>query len=360
MKLCKLVLGVTCGVILSSTSGTLATEVGVRSLNIPSASRGGDLKLRIWYPAEHGGTPVAMGENRIFKGAQAFEDAPLVAGIRPLVLFSHGSGGNVEAMGWLANALVKAGFIVAGPNHPGTTSGNSLPEETPKVWQRVGDLSAVIDFMQEDAEWKLHIDADRIGAVGFSLGGTTVMKMAGARTGLDDYARYCDSYKKWDCAWYANGIGFRDNEEVKVGPFDLRKVDRHLFEQSDRDPRLRTAVLVDPGMARSYVTDSLEQTDIPMNFINLGSEGTVPLATEASHLAELTPDGSYVSVQESDHFSFLPECKQDAEAFLESINEPDPICVPTKRARGDIHAELSNVISALLQVTLKNTAKPQN
>lgn len=358
MKRCKLVLGVTVGVILSSASGALATEVGVRTLDIPSLSRGSDIHLRIWYPAEKGGTPVSMGENRVFKGAQALENAPLISGIRPLVLFSHGSGGNVEAMGWLANVLVKAGFIVAGPNHPHTTSGDSLPEETPKVWQRVDDLSTVIDFMSKDAEWKQHIDVDRIGAVGFSLGGTTVMRMSGAQNNLEAYARYCDGYNQWDCAWYANGIGFRDNDEVKVGPYDLRKVDRQLFEQSNRDPRLRTAVIVDPGMARAYVPESLEQTEIPMNFINLGNEGAVPLATKARHLAEIAPGGSYVSVQESDHFSFLPECKPDAVAFLKSINEPDPICAPAKRARNDIHAELSNVISALLQVTLKKAGKP--
>ncbi len=354
MKLSRLLFAVTAGVILSSTSGAFAFEVGVRSLPISSPSRGGNLNLRIWYPAMEGGTPLAVGENRIFKGAQAFENAPLTSGVYPLVLFSHGSGGNVDAMSWLANSLVKAGFIVAGPNHPGTTSGDSLPEETPKVWQRVGDLSAVIDFLSEDVVWKKHIDTDRIGAVGFSLGGTTVMKMAGAQTSLEDYARYCDSYKQWDCAWYANGIGFRNNEPVNVGAFDLRSVNRHFFEQSNRDPRIRTAVMVDPGMARAYVQESLEKIGISMNFINLGSEGTVPLATEASHLASAAPNASYVTVQESDHFSFLPECKADAEAFLESIHEPDPICVPTKRERGDIHAELSNVISALLQVSLKN------
>lgn len=358
MKLCKLVLGLTFGLILSSASGALATEVGVRAVDIPSPTRGRDLKLRIWYPAQKGGKPASMGENRIFQGSEAFENAPLSAGVHPLVLFSHGSGGNVEAMGWLANILVKAGFIVAGPNHPGTTSGDSLPAETPKVWQRVGDLSAVIDFMSKDAEWQQHINVDRIGAVGFSLGGTTVMRMSGARNNLEAYAHYCDGYKQWDCAWYANGIGFRDNEEVKVGTYDLRKVDRQLFEQSNRDPRLRTAIIVDPGMARAYVPESLAKTEIPMNFINFGSEGTVPLATEASQLAEITPNGSYVSVQESDHFSFLPECKPDAEAFLKSINEPDPICAPTKRSRSDIHAELSNVISALLQATLKNADKP--
>jgi len=147
---------------------------------------------------------------------------------------------------------------------------------------------------------------------------------------------------------------------VNVGAFDLRGVNGQLFEQSNRDPRVRAAVMIDPGMARAYVPESLQQTDISMNFINLGNEGTVPLATEASHLAKEAPFASYVSLQESDHFSFLPECKADAEAFLESIHEPDPICKPTKRARKDIHAELSNVISALLQVSLKNANNPNN
>jgi predicted dienelactone hydrolase len=95
-------------------------------------------------------------------------------------------------MGWIAAALAEAGFIVAGPNHPGTTSGDSSPAETVKLWQRTADLSAVIDRLSIDPEWRDALDPARIGVVGFSIGGATAMEIAGARADLDAYARYCD------------------------------------------------------------------------------------------------------------------------------------------------------------------------
>ena len=335
------------------SSAAMAAEVGVRTIEVPSAMRGQNLAVTIWYPASGGGSPELFGDDRIFKGTKAAKDASLGNGRFPLVILSHGSGGRAEAINWLATDLAKAGFIVAGPDHPGTTSGDSLPDETPKLWKRTDDLSTVISYLTTSEDWKSHIDAEHIGVVGFSLGGAASLKLAGARTNLEAYAKYCDTYTKWDCAWYAGGRGYAKMEPVSVPKLDLRAVDKTAFEQSNLDERVKTAVLVDPGMAQAYDEDSLKNIKIPLSFINLGNEGEVPLSVKADEVAALVPDSSYVTVRGADHFSFLPECKEDARAFLKSVGEIDPICEETGRARKDIHAELSNLISTSLQITLK-------
>ena len=166
-----------------------ATEVGVRTIAVFAPERGRDIAVTVWYPATGGGTPGLVGDNRLFEGAPALRDAPIAEGDFPLVLFSHGSGGRIEGLSWLATALAEAGFVVAGPNHPGTTSGDSTPAATPKIWERTADLSALIDGFSADAGWREAIDAARIGVVGFSLGGATAMEIAGARADLEDYAR---------------------------------------------------------------------------------------------------------------------------------------------------------------------------
>lgn len=336
-----------------TASNAFSSDVGVRTIEVPSQARGQNLAVTVWYPAVEGGEAVLFGDNRIFKGSSALKDAALASGEFPLVVLSHGSGGRVEAMGWLAVELAKAGFIVAGPNHPGTTSGHSLPTETPKLWQRTQDLSTVINYLTGNADWAGHIDAERIGTVGFSLGGATSMEIAGAQAALESYARYCDSYTKWDCAWYAGGRGYADGEAVNVEKLDLRSIDKARFEQSNLDQRIKAAVMIDPGLAQAYVAQSLKEIKIPMSFINLGSEGEVPISVLADHLAALVPDSTYVTVKDSDHFSFLPECKEGASAFLKSVGEVDPICEQTGRARKDIHAEVSNLVLMNLQMTLK-------
>lgn len=336
-----------------AASNSFAAEVGVRTLEVPSQARGRNLAVTLWYPAEGGGKPDLFGDNRIFKGSTASKDAAFLDGQFPLVLLSHGSGGRTEAMGWLAVELAKVGFIVAGPNHPGTTSGDSLPVETPKLWERTQDLSTVINYLTGNSALAGHVDADRIGVVGFSLGGAAAMEIAGARANLEAYASYCDTYTKWDCAWYAGGRGYADDEAVDVEKIDLRQIDKARFEQSNLDQRIKAAVMIDPGLAQAYVAQSLKEIKIPMDFINLGSEGEVPTAVLADHLAVLVPDSTYVTVKNSDHFSFLPACKENASAFLKSTGEVDPICEETSRARTDIHAEVSNLVLMSLQRTLK-------
>ncbi|MCA0278967.1 MAG: alpha/beta fold hydrolase [Proteobacteria bacterium] len=333
--------------LIGFVSACFASDAGVREVTVPQPGR--DLAVTVWYPAGPGGKPATIGDNKVFKGAAVSLDAPVVPGRHPLVLLSHGSGSSVKAMGWLATELAKAGFIVAGPNHPGTTSGFSTPAETPKLWQRTGDLSDVIDALAEDPAWSSVIDPDRIGVVGFSLGGATAMELSGARANLEAYASYCDGYKKWDCAWYTSGIGYINDEKVKVEKVDLRSIDRARFEQSNLDRRIKTAVLADPGLAQAYDAESLKQIAIPMHFINLGEGESIPLAVISDKLAKLTPKGTYATVPGATHFSFLPECKEGAAELLKSVGEFDPICSDeATRPRGELHAEMVGLVKDAL------------
>ena len=330
-------------------------DVGVREIQLATSERGRDLQVTIWYPSAGGGKTVPVGDNRVFKGAPAVIDAAQATGSFPLVVLSHGSGSRVLAMGWLASELAWAGFVVAGPDHPGTTSGDSTPADTPKIWQRTGDLSTVIDGLTADPAWSAIVDKDRIGVVGFSLGGAAAMEIAGARASLEDYARYCDSYTKWDCAWFAGGVGYRNDARIKVEKVNLRAIDKTRFEQSNLDSRVKSAVLVDPGLAQAYDKRSLAAIAIPMSFINLGDAGTIPPGIIADRLAALVPQGTYASIAGATHFSFLPECKEGAADLLKSEGEVDPICDDgADRPRAEIHGEATKRIVEALQRTLKD------
>ncbi len=136
--------------LLAGSAASASDGVGVRQLSVVAPERDTPLSVTVWYPAEAGGEPVAVGESKIFEGTRALKGATIRKQRFPLILLSHGSGSRVEGMAWIATKLAETGFVVAGPNHPGTTSGDSTPAATPKIWERTGDLSAITTALTAD------------------------------------------------------------------------------------------------------------------------------------------------------------------------------------------------------------------
>lgn len=347
--------------ILAAVTGrpSLAADaVGMRKITIASPERGKDLAVTVWYPALAGAEKILVGDSKLFKGTQAFANAPLAQGRYPLILVSHGSGGRSEDLGWLATGLAEAGFIVAGPNHPGTTSGDSTPAATPKLWERTQDLSTLLTAMTADPQWSGSLAKDRIGVLGFSLGGAAAMEISGARAEREAYARYCDTYKAMaDCVWFAGGKGYVNGEPITSDKVDLRKIDKDRFEQSNLDRRISAAILVDPALAQAYDAQSLKQIAIPMYFINLGRPATIPVAVIADRLAKLVPNARYEQVDDAVHFSFLDECREGGAELLKALGDGDLLCDDGGgRTRADIHTQLREMITAAFAHLLKGGA----
>ncbi|MDP9839296.1 putative dienelactone hydrolase [Neorhizobium huautlense] len=339
---------------LFATTLHAAEPVGVQKISVVTQDYPRPLAVTIWYPSEGDGQPTVSQTDKVFQASVANTGATIREGRFPLILMSHGSGSRAEGMGWIGVELAKAGYIVAAPNHPGTTSGDSTPAATPKIWERAQDMSVLVTAFSKNKNWQSSIDADRIGILGFSLGGSTAMELAGARGDLTAYKRYCDKNPgMMDCTWFAGGRGYAGGERVDVEPLDLDSIDRARFEQQNRDTRISSVVSVDPGLATTFRKDSLQEIDMPVTLINLGSPGAVPLAVLSDQLAKDIPGATYAQVAGADHFSFLPVCKKGAADFLKSVGEIDPICEETARPRAEIHEELSQLIIASFERDLK-------
>ena len=95
--------------------------------------------------------------------------------IHPLLLLSHGYGGNWRNLNWLASLMAAQGYIVAAVNHPGTTSGNKNEADAQRLWLRPQDLRRALDELIASPEIAGEVDPQRIAAIGQSLGGWTVI-----------------------------------------------------------------------------------------------------------------------------------------------------------------------------------------
>lgn len=331
--------------VFASISAASASDVGVRSSTAFAPERGEEFDYLMWYPATDGGTPISVGENGLFYGTPAQENADFVDGQLPLVLISHGAGGNAAQYGWIASELVQAGYIVMAPNHPGSTSRNSSAVEAVKLWKRPADLSALLAAIENDPALHQHIDIDTVGVLGFSAGGYTALAIGGAKIDQHALKNFCDGAETGmsDCAFLARA-------NINLHELDLTPASR-----SNLDQRVDAIIAVDPGVVQTLTQQSLEKITVPVSIINLGQPGKIPPAVFAKESANHIPGATYTSIADAIHFSFLPECKPNGPAILLEEGELDPLCDDGgDRSRAQIHAQLVELITGFFARTLQS------
>jgi dienelactone hydrolase len=146
--------------------------VGARTIALRDAARGRLFPCEIWFPVS--------------------DAAPPSSGY-PLVVFSHHAGGHRRSATFLGNHLASHGYVVAGLDHSEVVAkelarreGESAAERSARVdaivGSRVPDVRFLLDHLltsgaaiTDSATADLRIDAERVGLVGHSLGGWTVL-----------------------------------------------------------------------------------------------------------------------------------------------------------------------------------------
>jgi predicted dienelactone hydrolase len=303
------------------------------------------LRADIWYPVATITYKGLVADNAIFQGVKAYVGAAIEKKKHPLVVISHGSGGAKQSMAWLASSLAKKGALVLVFNHPGSTSGDSSPRRSIKHWTRPKDVSAILDAAMADKFLSQFISEDDISAAGFSLGGATVLSLAGARTDLKLYQSYCDKYQKVaeDCIFFAKG------------GVDYSLIDPDQFSQDLSDPRIKRTIALDPGMTYGMIKESIEAIKQPILVVSLGDDKTQLVAADVSEkgsaLVANLSNVRHVQLAPASHFTALPVCKPNAAKILQD-EEDDPICTdPVGTDRADIHRQIADVVADFLSLS---------
>ena len=270
------------------------------------------LVTRIWYPVDPAipETPHAMGDSP-FQGHPFASDAPLSpAHARyPLLVLSHGTGGSAETLDWLASALAANGYIVAGVNHPGN---NALEPVTLDGfllwWERATDLSEMLDGVLADPLLGARIDTARIGAVGFSLGGYTVLELAGARTDLKRFQDFCASPAA-DAICHPPEMKRIPGGPVKPASFSpATTASMARSGDSYRDARIKAVFAIAPALGEAFGTHAFASVDIPISLTAGTNDPIAPIATNIERIASLMPGAKVSMVPGALHNTFLNTC----------------------------------------------------
>jgi len=310
-------------------AAAIDTNIGYHITTLDVAHRAAPVEVHVWYPTLAEDAPVEIGGNILFHGFAAQIDAAAAPNDAPLIVMSHGSGGNAAQMGWFATQMAAQGYIVAAPNHHATMSRDSDPYQTPHIWLRNQDLSAVIDTFAAGEVHDVTADMDQVAIAGFSLGGGAALSVSGAGLSKAAFIEYCNGEDTpIDCAW------------MMAAGVDFTQIDQEMYEADWTDPRIMATFAVDPALTRAMTQPTLSDIDHPVMTIGLGSQADIPLAVDASHLTTKIPGARHTWVEGAAHFSFLPTCGWIGK-IATSVAGDDNICSDFGlRNRDAVHADV--------------------
>lgn len=118
-------------------------------------------------------------------------EPPSRQGLAPVLIFSHGYGGSNTQSTQILSLLAEHGYWVVAPNHRDARR-RGRPQERfgqPASWtdqtylDRAQDLQKVVTVLQTREPFEGRVDLQRLGLIGHSLGGYTVLGVAGGWPG---------------------------------------------------------------------------------------------------------------------------------------------------------------------------------
>lgn len=328
-------------ILLFSVSVTASN--GFRQLNMGDNQR--PLRVAVWYPTDARLVSERVADNPAFEGVNVIRNAEPSAGQHPLLLLSHGYGGNWRNQAWLADAMAAQGYIVIAPDHPGTTTQDLTAVHAQQLWLRPQDLKTALDMITANPALAGRVDQNRIAAVGHSLGGWTVMELAGARFDAQQFMSDCLHHAELSSCRLKQKLGIQ--HALTAGP----------LEANLRDARIKAFVTLDLGLARGMTTYSLKQVTSPVLVLAAGDDSpALPARLESHYLADHLPSDvvTYKVVTGATHFSFMQLCKPQGEALIEqSAPGEGEVCHDGAGvSRRALHKKMANDISGFLNTAL--------
>lgn len=244
-------------------------------------------EVGIWYPAS--GTPTRQRLGLYAQDVVVGSKVP--EGRYPLVVMSHGTGGDFASHVDTATALARAGFIVAALTHPGDNwRDNSRATE---ISARPAALSGLITYMLGGWPGHAAIDSDRVGAFGFSAGGFTVLVAAGGRPDLSRLGDHC-----------------RQNPAF----FDCMLLKRQRPTASPASPasgdaRIKAVVVAAPALGFTFDRAGLSKVRLPVQLWRADDDQILPAPHYADAVrAALPARPEFHAVPGAGHFDILAPC----------------------------------------------------
>ena len=287
--------------LLSLAGPACAQHAGYRTLTIAGDT---PATVALFYPTASVERAVPMGPwlPVVAPGAPVSE-----AKLKGLILISHGTGGTELNHHNLGTRLARDGYLVAAVRHAGDNwQDRSLVTSGRYFSERPLQLSRVLDALLASPEWGQRIPADRIGAVGHSAGGYSVLALAGAQAEPARAAQHCRTVQDDPgfCSLARNPAGSQaagapaapaaSATAAQAGPVSVP------------DPRIRAVVVLAP-MAVVFTPESLAAIKVPVRVIVAERDAVLNGKYHGAHVVANLPKARASSAAGAGHFAFMAQ-----------------------------------------------------
>lgn len=321
-----------------------AQYAGLRTLVVPGAE---PVTVALFYPTPVVARTQPMGPWR----PVVTPGAPVAAvPLKGLILISHGTGGHELGHHNLATRLAADGYLVAALRHPGDNwEDRSMITSGRYFSERPRQVSRVLDALLASPEWGPRIPAGRIGAVGHSAGGYTVLTLAGAQAEPARAAQHCRSVSD-DPGFCSLGKFPSRSQSGQAAPAAAAQVppasqDGPLV--SVADPRIRAVVAMAP-MAVVFTPGSLKAISVPVRLMVAERDAVLTGKYHGGYVAANLLAAQASTVPGAGHFAFM------AQSVWPLASEAgDAAANPEGFDRVAYHATLENEVAEFLDRQLR-------
>lgn len=288
--------------LLSLAGPARAQHAGYRTLTIagdtpttvalfyPTAVADRTVPMGPWLPVVAPGAPVS--------GAK----------FRGLILLSHGTGGTELNHHNLGTRLARDGYLVAAVRHVGDNwQDRSLITSGRYFSERPLQISRVLDALLASPDWGPRIPTERIGAVGHSAGGYSVLALAGAQAESQRSAQHCRTVQ--DDPGYcslAKGAAGTEASGTGAAPPAASAAAQEAGRISVADRRIRAVVAMAP-MAVVFTPESLAAITVPVRVIVAEQDVVLNGKYHGGHVVANLPRAQASSVAGAGHFAFMAQ-----------------------------------------------------
>lgn len=281
-------------------SSAEAFQSGWRQTTVAGRPGSAPIVVGLYYPTDAPAHDVPMGPFVLHVAIQA----PPQARVKGLIVLSHGTGGSELGHSSLAVALAQDGYLVAALRHPGDNwQDRSLLTDRSGAYfsERPRQVSRVIDALLSDPQWKDRIATDaqgpRIGAVGHSAGGYTVLALAGGVPDMSRVLTHCRDDRAADPVFCA--VATRESPASASRPSLPTRPIATLA-----DPRIRAVAALVP-LGSVFTAQSLANIRIPVDLYEAEKDSFLVPRFHAEWVAQNVPGVQVQRVANAGHFAFL-------------------------------------------------------